>query len=187
MVQNQRYTVAEFEQFCRLPENQDRLFELIQGTIVEKLPTEADSFLLGNIGCALGYYVKQTKTGRIGYHVDHCLPHDSYNLRMPDLSLNQVRRPLITEGCVPDMPALAIEIQLPDVLVEQMRAKAAYYLANGSRLVWLVYPRKHFIEVYCPDADVELLFEGDMLTGGDVLPGFALPVAEVFADLLAEG
>jgi hypothetical protein len=61
-----------------------------------------------------------------------------------------------------------------------------YYLANGSRLVWLIYPNYRLVEVYRLAADVEILGEEDSLTGGDVLPGFALPAREVFADPAAE-
>lgn len=185
VISDQLYTVEEFEQFCRLPANQDPLFELIHGKIVEKLPTEEHGLLVGNVGYALGQYTKQFKNGRVGLHVDHRMPQDNYNLRMPDVSFSNVRRPLIREGCVPHMPALAVDIQLPDVLVEQLREKAVYYLANGSRLVWLIYPAKRLIEVYSPDADVEILLEGDTLTGGEILPGFTLPVADVFADAFA--
>lgn len=67
-----------------------------------------------------------------------------------------------------------------------MRDTAAYYLANGVRLVWLVYPNYRLVEVYRSGADIEILGEEDMLTGGDVLPGFELPVRKVFADPLAE-
>ncbi|MFN8496148.1 MAG: Uma2 family endonuclease [Caldilineaceae bacterium] len=176
------YTVAAFEHFCRLFETQDHLFELIQGRIVEKLPTEEHGLLVSNLGYALHNYAKRAKNGRIGCHVEHRMPQDDYNLRMPDLALNNVGRPLIREGCVLHMPSLAVDIQLPDVSVEQLRAKAAYYLENGGRLVWLVYPEKRLIEVYRPDADVELLVEGDALTGGDVLPSFTLAVAGIFAD-----
>lgn len=63
-----------------------------------------------------------------------------------------------------------------------MREKAAFYLGNGARLVWLVYLHKRIVEVYRPEADVELLLEGDILTGGEVLPGFSMPVADVFED-----
>ena len=84
------------------------------------------------------------------------------------------------------MPDLAVEIKSPDDSVRQLREKAAYYLANGARLVWLIYPQQRMIEVYDPDADVEILVEGDLLTGKEVLPDFNLPVAEVFADPLAE-
>ena len=84
------------------------------------------------------------------------------------------------------MPDLAVEIKSPSDSGRQMREKAEYYLANGARLVWLVYPQKRLIEAYSLDADVEILLEDDTLTGGDVLPGFASAVAEVFADPLGE-
>ena len=84
------------------------------------------------------------------------------------------------------MPDLAIEIKSPSDTVRLMREKAAYYLANGARQVWLVYPAQRMVEVYSPEADVEILMVGDQLPGGDVLPGFAMSVVEVFADLLNE-
>src|SRR5690349_12868169 len=116
LIHDQLYTVEKFEHFCHFPENQDRLLELIHGKIVEKLPTEEHCLIAGNIGYALGIYIKQFKTGRVGFHVDHHMPQDDYNLRMPDVCFNNVRRPLITEGSVPHMPALAVDVQLPDVL-----------------------------------------------------------------------
>lgn len=45
VIQTRRYTVAEFEQVIALPENQDRYFELIDGEIVEKMPTEEHSVI----------------------------------------------------------------------------------------------------------------------------------------------
>ncbi len=63
-----------------------------------------------------------------------------------------------------------------------MRAKASYYLANGTRLVWLVLPEKRLVEVYRADGEVDILTENDTLSGDDVLPGFALPVQAIFAE-----
>ena len=84
------------------------------------------------------------------------------------------------------MPDLAVKIKSPTDTITEMRETAAYYVANGSRLVWLVYPNYRLVEVYRPEADVEILGEDDTLTGGDVLPGFALPVRAIFADPLAD-
>jgi Uma2 family endonuclease len=99
---------------------------------------------------------------------------------MPDLSVNSRHRPVVREGSVPQMPELAIEIKSPTDSIKQMREKAHYYLANGARLVWLVFPNKRYVEVYQLDGEVEVLFGGDLLDGGDVLPGFAMSVADVF-------
>ncbi len=58
--------------------------------------------------------------------------------------------------------------------------KAHYYLANGAQVVWLVFPNKRYVEVYQPDSEMEVLLGDDLLDGGDVLPGFTMPVADVF-------
>ena len=105
---------------------------------------------------------------------------------MPDISFTSGNRPLVTEGSVMQMPDLAIEIRSPDDSLKQMREKAEYYLANGSRLVWLVVPGKRYVEVHRPNQEEEIMFGSDVLDGGDVLPGFTLPIADIFADQVGE-
>ena len=182
----QQYTVEEFERSYLSPENSNRLLELINGKMHEKMPTQRHGLIVLNIGFALTAYAKQYKTGRPGTEVRHQRPQDTRNLRLPDLSFTCSRNAVIEQGSVSGMPDLAIEIKSPDDTIQEMRDTAAYYLANGSRLVWLVYPNYRLVEVYRPDADVEILDEENTLTGGDVLPGFELPVREVFADPVAE-
>lgn len=180
------YTVEEFEQVYLSPENNNRLYELINGKVYEKMPTQQHGLIALNIGFALTMYAKQRKTGRPGTEVRHQGLQDHRNSRLPALSFTCTRNALIEQGSVPGMPELAVEIKSPSDTITEMRETAAYYLANGSRLVWLVYPNYRLLEVYRPDADVEILGEEDTLTGGDVLPGFTLAVREVFADPLAE-
>jgi Uma2 family endonuclease len=183
-VKKRLVTADEFEHLLTLPENQDRLLELINGEIVEKMPTEEHGIVAVNVVTPLHSFVKRDKLGRVGVEVRQRLPNDPLNSRMPDISFSSARRPLVTRGGVPEMPDLAVEIKSPDDTVKEMREKAAYYLAHGARLVWLIYPAQRMIEVYTLD-EVEILIEGDVLSGGDVLPGFSMPVADVFADPLA--
>jgi Uma2 family endonuclease len=56
------------------------------------------------------------------------------------------------------------------------------YFAIGVRLVWLADPEAHVVSVYRSLSDVRERKEGDRLTGGDVLPGFEVPVAEIFEE-----
>jgi Uma2 family endonuclease len=51
------------------------------------------------------------------------------------------------------------------------------------RLVLVVDPRKRTVHIHTPDGKVQLLTEADELTGGDVLPGFRVPVASIFHGL----
>jgi Uma2 family endonuclease len=180
------YTVAEFEAFLSLPENIDRLLELIHGEISEKMPTEQHGLVVGNFVTSLNLYARRHKNGRVGTEVRHQRADDLHNSRLPDVSFHMTKRPLVTEGSVLEFPVLVIEVQSPDDSIQKMREKAQYYLANGTLLVWLVYPKKRVIEVYHANGDIQILVEGDMLTGGDMLPGFSMPVSEVFMDPLGD-
>jgi Uma2 family endonuclease len=48
-------------------------------------------------------------------------------------------------------------------------------------LVWLVDPRARAVRIYAAGAEPRVLGEGDVLDGGDVLPGFRVVVAEILA------
>jgi len=182
MVIQPKQTVQDFDAFIALPENADRLFELIDGEIVEKVPTEEHGFLASLLSGEIYIYLKQNPIGRVAVEPRHKLPEDEHNARMPDIAFTSSERalPIVTSGAVPQMPDLAIEIQSPDDAVLKMREKALYYLTHGARLVWLIFPRKQQIEVHTAD-DISVMTVGDTLNGGDVLPGFNLPVKDIFA------
>jgi Uma2 family endonuclease len=180
-IQPKLYTVAELERFLALPENGDRYFELIQGEIVEKVPTEEHGLIAGNIYGFLWNYTRQSGVGRAVIEVRVRMPEDEYNSRQPDLAFfADTTRPVVKRGPVLQMPDLVIEVKSPDDTYKSMRERAEYYLMNGAKLVWLVYPDKRLVEVYRQDADSDLLTADDMLQGNDVLPGFTLSVHEIF-------
>lgn len=55
------------------------------------------------------------------------------------------------------------------------------WLAAGTRLVWVVYPAQRLVVVHEPSGTARHLSGADRLDGGDVLPGFDVEVASVFA------
>lgn len=183
MVIQPKQTVQDFEAYIALPENADRLFELIDGEITEKVPTEEHAILAALLSGEIYLYLKQHPIGRVAVVPRHKIPKDAHNARMPDIAFTSQERalPVTTSGAVPQMPDLAVEIQSPDDSTLKMREKALYYLTNGGRLVWLVFPRKQQIEVHTAD-EINVLSISDTLDGGDVLPGFALPVKDIFVD-----
>ena len=184
-VEERLYTVEEFEQIADSPENKDRLLELINGEMVEKVPTQEHGMVAGNIYGPLWNDVSQRKSGRVVMEVRHRMPEDQRNARIPDVSYTAGNKPLVKKGSVPQMPDLAVEVKSPDDSLKLMREKARYYLANGVRLVWLVIPEKRLIEVYTLTHE-EVLSEVDTLSGEDVLPGFTLAVRDVFLDTAVE-
>lgn len=182
-VQGKAYTVEQFERFLAQPENADRLFELVDGEIVEKMVTQEHGILAGNFVTELNLFLRDHPLGRVSVETRHRFAGDRDNDRLPDVSyIADLSKPVVRKGAVLSLPDLAVEIKSPDDGFKQMRAKARYYLAHGTALVWLVFPEQRVIEVYTPD-DEFVLGEDETLTGGDLLPGFAVPVRDLFRSL----
>lgn len=87
----------------------------------------------------------------------------------------------LPDGFVPLAPDLAVEVLWPSDRMADALAKVAMYLEAGMRLVWLVAPDLRTITIFGPDAAPMTQHVGDTLTGGDVLPGFSMPVARLLA------
>ena len=179
-VQKTYTTVAEFESLIDRPENDDRRFELINGEIVEKVPTEAHGMYAANIVWGLKSYQRQNG-GRVIVEGRYRPEDDVHNDRLPDASYTRADhlQPLVTDGAVLHMPDLAVEIQSKNQSDQFMLDKARYYLDNGAKMVWIVY-RNHRVRVMTPTSN-ELLTPDDTIDGGDVLPGFTLAVRDIFS------
>jgi Uma2 family endonuclease len=183
VVQKKTTTTTAFAKFINQRENADRLFELIDGEIVEKVPTEEHGIIAANIVGELKAYLKTHPIGRVAVEVRHQVPGDDQNDRLPDVSFTSYSdRPVVREGAVQDMPDLAVEIKSPGQTNQLMLDKAEFYLEHGSRMVWLIYPDKRLVEVRTHDKR-DLLLGEDVIEGGNVLPSFTMKVSDVFADL----
>ena len=81
-------------------------------------------------------------------------------------------------------PDLVAEVVSPSQYRPEMAANARLYLESGVRLVWFIWPRAQQVDVWRPGADAPIatLGQNDSLDGGDVLPGFSHPLADLFAE-----
>jgi Uma2 family endonuclease len=179
--QTKPITAEAFIAFVLRPENEGRRFELIDGEIVEKMPTQLHALIATLFIFKLSLYFQNNPIGWVFTELRIKLPQDNLNDTIPDVSV------VLKEGRQVDpnkplafMPDLAIEIKSPDDSLIKMRKKANYYLENGSKLVWLVDTQRQKVEVYTVD-DTEILGINDMLEGGDLLPDFKLPVSELWS------
>jgi Uma2 family endonuclease len=175
-------TVDEFEQVIARPENRDRLFELIHGVIVEKVPTREHGIIAANMTIDIGTYLDAHPIGQVAVEARHRPPDDPHNDRLPDVSVVLGQKPVARRGPENFIPDLCVEIQSPDETPRSMSEKAAFYLAHGARMVWLVYPQQRIVEVLTA-TDRQLLTGQDVLDGGEVLPGFSVPVHHLFRRL----
>jgi Uma2 family endonuclease len=175
------YTVEEFWEIARLPENEDRRLELEDGVIVEM----AASTPLNTVtAMPIGHYLNAFVIPRdLGYvtGADGGFKLAARCSRQPDVGF-------IAKSRLPNLPRrfevppdLAVEIVSED---EDIFKKAREYLHAGTKLVWAVYTDERAVYVMKlgdNGAIISLPFhEGDTLDGGEALPGFTLLVKGIF-------
>lgn len=181
LAQKTRLTVADYHDFIDRPENRDRLFELIDGEIVEKMASFEPSEIASEINYHLKHYMKQNPIGYVTGADGGYILSDDYTF-MPDAAyISKVSMPEKPKREVLGAPDIAVEVKSPSDSKRAMRRKAEIYLQFGTKIVWLVFPDTQLVEVYMPDTDVIELGINQTLEGGDVLPGFTLAVATLFA------
>jgi Uma2 family endonuclease len=163
-----------------------RLCELVDGVLVEKPMGWRESFIAGAILAALRAFVVPRRlgyvTGEAG--MTQLLPN---LVRIPDVAY--VSRGRLKGGHIPTepvpllVPDLAVEVLSASNTAKEMERKRQDYFESGVRLVWSVDIEARTVAVYTSPDDPQLFTELQTLDGGDVLPGFSLPLGPLFAEL----
>jgi Uma2 family endonuclease len=175
-------TATEADVLLR-PNGEKRLFELVDGVLVEKPMGFYESLLAAWLIRLLGGFLDQHDLGFV-LGADAPLRLEPGLVRLPDVSFvawdRFPNRELPAEP-VPDLaPDLAVEVISDGNTEEEMERKVQEYFTAGVRLVWYVYPETRTVQVYTSLTDVRVLGETDTLDGGAVLPGFQLSIREWF-------
>lgn len=163
-----------------------RRYELIDRTLVEKAMGAVESYIAMELGRLVGNHLAATDLGFV-YGADALIRLIPGLVRGPDLCfVSWVTRPehTVPRGSITDtVPDLAVEVLSPrNTRREMLRKRKEYFLA-GVRLVWEIDPRTRTAIAYtAPDAKTAIPEDG-VLDGGEVLPGFRLPLATLFAKL----
>ncbi len=156
--------------------------ELYDGKVVFKMANFAHGVIQNNIGTALGNYLKTNPIGLVSDDADYRLwPERKRESRVPDLSfILKDRLPKDLFRYLPLTPDLAIEILSPDDSFEDMIEKVDEYLSQGTKLVWIIICRTREVLVCTAQSKYSVR---DMLTAPEFLPGFELPVRDIFVGL----
>lgn len=180
MVERTRLTSKEFIHWYDQPERGDRLYELVNGEIIEKLASFTPSRIAMRIGRLIGNFVDPQNLGYVtGADGTYILSED--HTYMPDVGyISKAHMPNIPEREVPMPPDLAVEVMSPTDSKRALRRKAETYLEHGTQMVWLVFPDMQTVEVYIPNSDVIEHGINDTIDGGTVLPSFTLAVKTIF-------
>ena len=130
----------------------------------------------------LAEFVEQHDLGVVVGEAGFVLEREPDTVRVPDAAFVSVERAASYpgDGFFEGAPDLAVEVLSPSNTPAAVAEKTREYLAAGVRQIWNVDPRNQAVSIHSPGAEPRVLGVGDRLEGGDVLPGFAIPVRSLF-------
>ena len=163
--------------------------ELLQGDIIMSPAGSEHGWICVRIVSELERHSRRHKLGAVfdsstGFRLT---PDD---LLSPDAAFVARARfaalPRIPRGFFSGAPDLVVEVLSPSDTIDRVHEKMARYFAHGCRLAWVINPAEKTALVYRGPAADRLLKVDDALDGEEVLPGFRLPLAELFEELSFE-
>ena len=159
--------------------------ELIRGVLCETVSVGMEhSFIAGNLIAAFHGHVRSGRLGRVGgTDGGVLLQNDPDTVREPDVFyVSAARLPLDVrvQGYLNVVPELVVEIVSPSDRQEAVNDKTLMWLSHGVLMVVEVYPAERAVMVHRPGVPAITLTDGDVLDGGEILPGFSLPLNDIF-------
>ena len=162
------------------------LYEIVNGQRVDLPPMSAYATWLAS--CLHGQLWPYAREKGLGMSVAEMLfvLDAEHNLRRrPDVAfVSTARWPL--DRALPEtgdwdvVPDLAVEVISPNDVFKDALAKLREYFHYGVQVVWVIAPEEGQVYVYDTPTHVRILTEQDELTGGEVVPGFRLPLVHLF-------
>ncbi len=171
----------------RLHEKKDRLYELVDGTLVEKTMGAGEAYLAAELIFLIRTFLQTHRLGAV-FAPDAASKLMPGLIRLPHVSFVRWDR-FPVPGKVPRVaaldlaPDLAVEILSPGNTRSEMERKRREYFLAGVIRVWIVDPETRTVEVYSDPETCTRFQEADTLIDEAVLPDFALPLVQLFADM----
>lgn len=160
-------------------------YELVRGELRKMVPAgQFHGEYSMNVGISLGAYAKANRLGKT-YSSDtgFVLATDPDHVRVPDVAfisnarLNEIGQ---SDAFAQGAPDVAVEVISPTDRYTDVEEKVADWLAAGTISVIVVDPRRRTVKVHRSLADAVLLADDDVLEVGEVVPGWRLPVRDIF-------
>ena len=173
------------DELLALPRGECR-YELVNGELKKMSPAGHDhGRIIMELAGPLQVFVKKKRLGKIyAAETGFVLTTNPDTVRAPDIAF--IRQEKVAEvgrskGFWKGPPDLAVEVISPSDTVGEVEDKVYMWLDRGTPLVWLISPKLCNVTVYRSLTDIETLTEKDTLDGGDVIPGFQIAIADIFA------
>lgn len=171
------------EELLAMPDDGYR-YDLIEGELHKMWPA---GFHHGKVGSylylAIGNFVLENDLGTVPLsETGFLLERDPDTVLAPDIAfVSKNREPEHTEEVYfVGHPDLAVEVVSPSNSIRELNFKAKKFLEHGTRLVWIIQPKKRALEIHRRDGSLTVLGPADSLSGEDVLPGFTFPLQRIF-------
>src|SRR5262245_28568204 len=167
-------------------EREKRLYELVDGVLVEKAMGIQESFLAGLLVGLINNFARPQNPG-FALGADGMARLKPGMVRIPDVSF--IAWAQVPGRKVPRLamlnfaPVLAVEVLSPSNTQQERDRKLQDYFATGVQVVWYIDDAHRTVQVFTAVDQSTTVREPAILTGDPVLPGFALPLQELFADL----
>jgi Uma2 family endonuclease len=165
----------------------DMLYEVVDGQVVEKTVGAREIEIATILGGYLFYFARVNRLGRSLVEFNFRINVENDLQRRPNVAfVSHSRWPFHRR--VPDVPVwemvpdLAVEVISPSHTAFEVQKKIHDYFEAGVARVWVVYPDQAEVYVYASPTQIQVLQAGQELDGGDLLPGFRLPLALLFKD-----
>jgi Uma2 family endonuclease len=172
------------DDLLRMPDDGFR-YELVRGELRKMSPAGSrHGRITTNITTRLDQHVRANDLGAIfAAETGFKLASDPDVVRAPDVAF--VRQERIQEvgdieGYWPGAPDLVVEVVSPSDSYSELEEKVFDWLMAGTQTVIVVNPRKRIVTVYRSLTDIKILMENDTLEGAEVLPGWKMPVKDIF-------
>ena len=160
-------------------------YELVRGELRKKLLAGSEEGTISaDVASSLGLHVKSQGLGKTYISTGFIIETNPDHVRAPNVAfVRQERVEVIgrTDFFWPEAPTLAVDYISPDDRYTEVNEKVADWLAAGTRMVVVVNPRNRTVNVHTPDGAITLTID-DTLDGGDVVSGWQMPVADIFAE-----
>ncbi|HEX8685083.1 MAG TPA: Uma2 family endonuclease [Pyrinomonadaceae bacterium] len=161
-------------------------FELIRGELrTMPLAKPLHGIICSRLSVRIGGFVEDHDLGEtFGAETGFLLGRGPDSVLGPDVAFVSHERLSAVENFekyFPFAPDLTVEVLSPGNTAREISEKIAMYFAAGSRAVWVFNPKKRTAAVYASPTDVRVFGEAERFDGGDVLPGFTLDLAKLFA------
>jgi len=170
------------EAFSQLPRNGQR-HEISAGELRTLPPAKSlHSLIALAVLETLQAYLRERGFGRAIPEAGYILLRDPLTIRRSDVSvlskerIRSTRKDEYFEGA----PELAVEIVSPSDPADDLQIKVDQYLGAGAKQVWIFYPKTKGVHVFFAGGSLATFDETQTLTGGDLLPEFAVKVGDLF-------